>query len=186
MTSAGVSLITLATTFFRLGATTFGGMWAATEKLDRELVQQRGWLTSEDLQFLLIAATLIPAPKFMGLGGLIGYRLRGSLGSAIAVFCLVIPGALIVLALTVLVSPDLLAGTLAPVKRSVGVAVIGILLGSSGRQLQGARLPRRDYVLGLVLFGLVMLAVIAGVHLLAVLVGAFAIGPLLIRGGKAT
>jgi chromate transporter len=179
-----VSLLALFATFFRLGATTFGGMWAATQKLESQLVHRNGWLTSEELQSLLVAATLIPAPKFIGLGGLIGFRMRGWLGSAVSVFSLIAPGALLVLLGVMLISPALLAGPLAPLQRAVGIAVVGLLFGNAYHQLKGAKVKGRKRAIGIGLGLLVALAAVAGVPLLLAAAAGFAAGAVLIRENK--
>jgi chromate transporter len=182
--SQKVSLINIAITFFRLGATTFGGMWAATQNLDDELVRRKGWLSSEELQSMLVTATLVPAPKFIGLGGLIGYRLRGVIGSAVSVFALIAPGALLVLLGVILVSPTLLAGPLAPLHRLVGLAVVGLLLGNAYHQLRSAKVEGRKRTIGVCLGILVAVITIAGVPLLVSAALGFIIGALLIRDNQ--
>lgn len=59
-------------------------------------------------------ATLIPAPRFLGLGGLVGFRIDGWLGSFLGSLGLLLPGSLLVVAGAVLVGPDLLGGPLEP------------------------------------------------------------------------
>lgn len=120
-----VSLLTLAIIIFRIGATTFGGLWAGTQKLERELVHRRKWLTVEDQQALMVAATLIPAPKFLAFGGMVGFRLRKWPGSIVALFALLAPTALFVLAGAALLNPELLGGPMPVLQRSVSIAVIG-------------------------------------------------------------
>lgn len=175
-------LLALTAAFFRLGATTFGGMWGANRQLEEELAERRGWITKQELPFLLVAATLIPAPKFMGLGGLIGYRHRGLAGSALAALSLVLPGAIMVVAAVVLISPDLLTGYLAPVQRTVGIGVAGITFGSACRQLRKARQKGRERLAGLGLAVAVAVAIAAGVPLLVAALAGFLVGAILIKG----
>lgn len=180
-----VSLYNLATTFFRLGATTFGGMWAATQKLEDELVRRKAWLRLEEQQTLMVAATVIPAPKFLAFGALVGFRLRGWVGSMISVLSLIAPGAIFVLLGVILLDPDLLGAPLVPIQRAVGIAVVGLLFGNAYQQLKGAKVPRRQKLIGIALAAGVAAAAIAGVPLLAASVAGFAIGALLIRRPEA-
>lgn len=48
---------------FMAGATTFGGMWAATDKLERDLVDRAGWISKEELRTSFVLATLIPRSR---------------------------------------------------------------------------------------------------------------------------
>lgn len=180
-----VGLSALAAAFLGLGATTFGGMWGAVRQVERVVVERRAWIAKDELPFLLVAATLIPAPKFMALAGLIGYRLRRVTGSALAALSLVAPGALAVVAAVSSIEPDLLAGPLAPVRRAAGVAVVGITLGSAWRQIRNARARGRARLAGYPLALGVGAALAAGVPLLAVVAGGFAVGVVLVREGPA-
>lgn len=178
------SLLALAWSFFRLGSTTFGGVWAASSTIEAELVHRTRWLKTEDLQVMLLTANLMPAPKFIGLGGLVGYRLRGWPGSLVSVLSLIAPGTILVLLAVVLVPPELLAGPLAPLRRAVGIAVVGLLFGNAYHQLRSPKVARRARIIGVVLAALVTAATLLGLPLLVAAVLGFAAGAVLIRDGE--
>lgn len=182
--SAKVSLFALALTFFRIGATTFGGMWAATKKLEDELVHHKGWLSIETQQSMMVAATIIPAPKFLAFGGLVGFRLRGWPGSVVSLLALIAPAALFVLLGVMLLNPEVLGAPLVPVRRAVGIAVVGLLFGNAYHQLRSAKVKGRKKAIGIALAVTVAAAAIAGVPLLVASVAGFAIGAVLIRKDK--
>lgn len=134
-----VSLLALAASFFGLGATIFGGMYAGTSRLEREIVQRREWLTTRDISVAMIVATFVPAPRFLALGAVIGFRLRGWPGAVVASVALVAPASLLILGAVTALPPELLSGQLAPLKRAVAVAVVGIILGTACRLLKLAQ-----------------------------------------------
>jgi chromate transporter len=175
-----VSLLSIAAAFLRLGATTFGGMWASMHKLEDELVRRRGWISEADVQFSALAATILPSPKFLSLGGLVGFRLRGWPGAVIATLCLIAPSAGLVLLGVVLLNPALLEGPLAPMQRVVGIAVVGLLFGNAYQQLAKGKLKGRTRSIGVCLGLTVAVATIAGVPLLLSALLGFAIGMLVI------
>ena len=179
-----VSFLTLGAVLLRIGATTFGGMWAATQKLEAELVKRRGWLTADEQRSLMIASTLIPAPKFLAFGGLVGFRLRGWAGSLVALVALLVPGALVVLLGAMLLSPEVIGPSIVPVQRAVGIAIIGLLLGNAFRQVSGPRIERRRKAVGIALGASVAVAALAGVSLLVAAVLGLVLGALLLRGGE--
>jgi chromate transporter len=72
-------------------------MWGGVRELERELVQRRRWLGPEELRLRLVLSTLMPAPRFIGLAGLVGFQLRGWWGSLVAVLSLLLPSSLMVL-----------------------------------------------------------------------------------------
>ena len=167
--------------FLYSGATTFGGMWAATRKLEKDLVDKAGYLTADELRTSFLLATLIPSPKFLSLGGLVGFRVGGWVGSLAAVTSLLLPPSVLIVAAAFVLSPDLLDGPLAPLTRSISIAVVGLLFANALMQLKGSRLRRRQRVVGTVLSLTLFGSIAAGVPLIAGAVGGFVLGALLIR-----
>ena len=177
----GIGLARLASVFLRIGATAFGGMWAATQQLENELVHKNRWLAPEEQQALMVAATVIPAPKFLAFAGLVGFRLRSWLGSIVALLAVVTPGALFVLLGVMLLNPDTLGAPLVYIRRAVGIAIVGLLFGNSWHQLRNARLKGWRQAAGIALALAVTAAAIAGVPLLLAAVAGFAVGATVLR-----
>jgi chromate transporter len=169
-------------TFAVLGSTTFGGMWAASQKLEEVLVIKKGWLTDEIQQTLMIAATVIPSPKFLSFGGLVGYRLRGWTGSVVAVLALVLPGSAMVLAGAALLNPTTVGAALVPISRTVEIAVIGLLFGNAYHQIRSAKVDRRNMIMGVALTLAILGASIAGIPMLAAAMVGLLLGSLVLRG----
>lgn len=167
--------------FLKVGATTFGGMWASTQNLEKALVTRAGWLKRHELQNLFVVSTLVPAPKFTSLGALVGFKTGGWMGSVAAVTGLILPGYLAVVVAAAVFRPDLLQGPLAPLNTTVGVAVVGLLFGNSYHQIRRAKVPRRDRVIGVALSAAIFAAILAGVPLIAAAIVGFVGGAVLIR-----
>jgi chromate transporter len=179
-----VPLLKLVVIFLGIGATTFGGMWAGAQKLEKELVNRRGWLTLEDQKALMVAAALIPAPKFLSFGGMVGFRLRGWPGAILTLSSILAPPALFVLTGAIFLNPDVLGGPLVPLQRAVGIAIVGLLFGNAYHQLKSAKVPRREKMLGVALAIAVAASAILGVPLIVAAIAGFVIGVFLIRKGK--
>ena len=167
--------------FLAAGATTFGGMWAATDKLERDLVDRTGWMSKEELRASFVLATLIPSPRFLGLGGLVGFRVGGWLGALLGSLGLILPASLLVLAGAALVGPELLAGPLGPLTRALAIAIVGVLFANAYRQLRGERGSRRHRQIGTTLSAAIFASVVLGVPLVASAVAGFVLGALLLR-----
>ncbi len=180
-----VSLLNLGAALFVIGATTFGGMWGATQKLEDELVRRRRWLTVSEQQALMVAATLIPAPKFLAFGGMVGFRLRGWPGTIVALFSLLTPPSFFVVLGVVFLSPEVMGAPLVPIRRAVGIAVVGLLLGNAFLQMTSSKVTGRKRVIGIGLTVSVAAAAIAGVHLLIAAAAGFVLGALLMRPNEA-
>jgi chromate transporter len=93
------SLWQLVSYMLRLGALGFGGPVALVGYMQRDLVDQRGWITQEDFKEGVALAQIAPGPLAAQLGiylGFVHYRLRGATLAGIA---FVLPSFLMVVAL---------------------------------------------------------------------------------------
>lgn len=96
------SLLPLARIFLRLGFTAFGGPAAHIAMMQREFVEQRGWVSREEFTDMLGIVNLIPGPNSTELAIHIGAKLGGVRGLWIAGICFILPAAVIVMLLAAL------------------------------------------------------------------------------------
>ena len=87
-------------TFFKIGAFTFGGGYAMIPLIQREAVENRKWVTDEDILDIITIAESTPGPIAINSATFVGYRAAGVLGSAAATFGVVLPSFVIILALS--------------------------------------------------------------------------------------
>ena len=168
--------------FFVLGCTCFGGMWAAMDRLQRELVEQRQLISLEDQRSLMLAAAMIPAPKFLAFAAMVGYRIGGLWGAVGSSISILMPGTALVLVacvLTVVASENIALKT---IQHYVGLGVVGLLAGNAIRMFIGDGLRIRSALFGVVIsLGIPLYVVVAeGPLIIAACVG-LAIGSLMIR-----
>ena len=126
----------------RIGWMSFGGPAGQIALMHREIVERRRWLTEDEFLNALNFCMLLPGPEAMQLATYAGWRRHGTIGGLIAGLLFVIPGALIVLGLTL---AYLLAGDLSVVeaaflgiKAAVLVIVVEALLKIARRALKQA------------------------------------------------
>lgn len=86
--------------FARIGLLSFGGPAAQIALMHRVLVDERKWLTEKEYLSALSFCMLLPGPEAMQLATWAGWRVKGTLGGVIAGALFVLPGALVVLALS--------------------------------------------------------------------------------------
>jgi chromate transporter len=165
----------------KTGATTFGGMWAATDKLERDLVDRTGWMSREELRASFVLAMLIPSPRFLGLGGLVGYRVGGWAGAFLGSLGLLLPACVLVVGAAVLVGPELLGGPLAPMTRALSIAIVGVLFANAYRQIRSEKGTRSHRQAGVALSALIFASVVLGMPLVLSAVAGFVLGALLLR-----
>ena len=88
--------------FTRIGLLSFGGPAGQIALMHRDLVEERKWVAEEDFLHALNFCHLLPGPEAQQLATWIGWRLHGWRGGLAAGLLFVIPGALVILALSML------------------------------------------------------------------------------------
>ena len=85
----------------RIGVLSFGGPAGQIALMHRVLVDERKWIGEEPFLHALNFCMLLPGPEAMQLATYVGWRLHGTLGGLAAGLLFVLPGALVVLALSI-------------------------------------------------------------------------------------
>ena len=93
------SLLTLFLTFAKVGVMTFGGGYAMLPILEREVVTNHGWTTSEQMLDYYAIGQCTPGIIAVNVSTFIGYKTRGVLGAIVATLGMVFPSMLIITAL---------------------------------------------------------------------------------------
>jgi chromate transporter len=97
-----VSLSTIVREWSRIGAVGFGGPPAHIALLRNLCVEDRGWLSAHEFEDGISATNLLPGPASTQLAIFCAWRLRGRLGALIGGICFIVPGLVIILALSAL------------------------------------------------------------------------------------
>lgn len=84
-------------TFFKIGGFTFGGGYAMIPLIQKEAVENKGWITDEDILEIIAIAESTPGPIAINAATFVGYRTCGFLGAACATFGVVLPSFVIIL-----------------------------------------------------------------------------------------
>jgi chromate transporter len=87
--------------FLRLGTFGFGGPIALAGAMQRDLVEERGWVTKEEYMKGLALAQLAPGPLAAQLAIYLGWARAGVLGATLVSIAFVLPSFLMVLAISV-------------------------------------------------------------------------------------
>lgn len=123
----------------RIGCLSFGGPAGQIALMHREFVEQRGWIDEEQYLHALNFCHLLPGPEAQQLATWIGWKLHGVRGGLAAGLLFVIPGALTILALSVLYGYaarlDWFAALFLGIKAAVLAIIVQALLRIAGRTL---------------------------------------------------
>ncbi|MBA4001084.1 chromate transporter, partial [Brevundimonas sp.] len=97
-----VPLHDLVRAFGRVGLISFGGPAGQIALMHRVVVEERQWLGEGQYLRALNFCTLLPGPEAQQLATYVGWRLHGVAGGLIAGGLFVLPGAAVILALSIL------------------------------------------------------------------------------------
>lgn len=124
----------------KIGVTSFGGPAGQIALMHRILVEERGWIGPQRFLHALNFCMLLPGPEAMQLATYVGWRLHGTLGGLVAGLLFVLPGALVVLALSIAYAlfgqAPLVTATFVGIKAAVLVIVVEALIKVARRALR--------------------------------------------------
>lgn len=149
--------------FAQIGVMSFGGALGAW--VHREVSIKRRWLTEDDLLSGLALGQVMPGVNVVNLAIYVGQRLRGPLGSVVAVLGMVMPGFFIIIGIaavyqelaTVSWMPDLMNG--------IAAAAGGLLIHMGVR---ASRRAIRSLPLLIVLLGIFLGVGVLNLHMVPV------------------
>src|SRR3954467_8040544 len=143
--------------FLRLGAVGFGGPIAHAGRMDRALVEEKGWVSRQDYVEGLAFSQLSPGPLAAQLAMYIGWVRAGRLGAALVAFAFISPSFLMAIAVAALYIRFERLPWIQDLFYGVGAAVIAII-GQSAYRLSRKTIGTDRFLWGL--FGLVALTTV--------------------------
>ena len=152
-------LLTLFLTFFRIGLFTFGGGYAMISVIERICVEQKKWITHEDLVNVTVIAESTPGPVAINCAPFVGYNQKGIAGAVAATLGVVLPSFIIIWAISMFLDRFLEITWVASAFRGIRIAV-GILIIDVGvRMLK--KMPKEPLRLVIFIAALVMTLLIS-------------------------
>jgi chromate transporter len=125
--------------FARIGCLSFGGPAGQIALMHRELVEDRSWIDEDQYLHALNFCHLLPGPEAQQLATWIGWRLHGVRGGLAAGLLFVMPGAFVILALSILyvyaANLDWFDALFLGIKAAVLAIVVQALIRIGGRAL---------------------------------------------------
>ena len=142
---ASPSFRQIVSVFGKIGLLSFGGPAAQIALMHRVLVDEQRWLDERRFLSALSFCMLLPGPEAMQLATYAGWRLHGVRGGLAAGLLFVLPGALLVLALSMLYGAYGQTPTVAALFVGVKAAVLAIVLQALVRVANRAIKGRLDW-----------------------------------------
>ncbi len=131
----------------KIGCLSFGGPAGQIALMHREIVDERKWLTEKEYLSALNFCMLLPGPEAMQLATYAGWKMHGVRGGLAAGLLFVLPGAAVVLALTMLYAHFGKLPLVDAIFYGVKAAVLAIVLEALLRVAKRALKTNADWII---------------------------------------
>ena len=89
-------LLELFLTFMKIGMFTFGGGYAMISVVENACVEEKHWITHDDMMNITVIAESTPGPIAINCATFVGYKKWGLIGAAVATAGMILPSFLII------------------------------------------------------------------------------------------
>ncbi|EOD00143.1 chromate transporter [Caldisalinibacter kiritimatiensis] len=86
-------------TFFKIGCFTFGGGYAMIPLIQREFVDNKGWVKEEEIVDVFAIAQTVPGAIAINSSSFVGYKIANRKGAIVATLGVVLPSFLIIVSI---------------------------------------------------------------------------------------
>ena len=132
-------------TFMKIGMFTFGGGYAMISVVENACVEDKHWITHDDMMNITVIAESTPGPIAINCATFVGYKKRGLIGAAVATTGMILPSFLIIYLVARFLDSFLEISWIAHAFEGIKLAV-GILIIDAGikmlRQIPARMVPR--------------------------------------------
>ena len=145
------AVIELFFTFMKIGAVTFGGGYAMIGIIEGVCVEQKKWLTHEEMMDVAVIAESTPGPIAINCATYVGYKQKGFPGSVAATLGMVMPSFVILYLISCFLDNFLEITVVANAFRGMKAGVGIVILNAGWKMLK--KVPKKPIPRGIVLFG---------------------------------
>ena len=124
-------LTELFTTFAKIGCFTFGGGYAMIAMIDHACVEEKKWITHEELMDMTVVAESTPGPIAINCATFTGYKIAGMPGALAATLGMIVPSFIIIYLISMFLENFLEVTFVANAFRGIKIAV-GMLILEAG------------------------------------------------------
>ena len=135
----------LFSTFFKIGAFTFGGGWAMISIIEREIVDKHKWIERKDFLDLLAVSQALPGILAVNIATSIGDKIKGLRGSVVASSGTILPSFILILLIAIFLTPDLIKNNIVISSIFMGIrpAVVALIIAPVITSARSAKLTFR-------------------------------------------
>lgn len=125
-------LIELFLTFAKIGVFTFGGGYAMISMIENACVENKKWISHDDMMNITVIAESTPGPIAINCATFVGYKQRGLIGAIAATMGIVFPSFAIIYLIAILMDDFLeitvIANAFKGIKLAVGILILDAAL----------------------------------------------------------
>ena len=166
-------LLDLMLTFMKIGAFTFGGGNAMISIIENNCVEQKRWITHDEMMTITVIAESTPGPIAINCATFVGYKQAGFIGAVMATLGIVTPSFLIIYIISMFLQNFLAIPLVAHAFAGIRVGVGLLILNAADnmlRKMQKKRRPRAFMLCAFVAMTLVNIfsLPVSSIHILLV------------------
>ena len=150
-------LIDLFFTFAKMGLFTFGGGYAMISLIEHTCVDQKAWITHDDMMNVTVIAESTPGPIAINCATFVGYRQKGFVGALVATLGMTLPSFCMIYLISMFLDDFLDIAWIANAFQGIKIAVGLLILDAALTMLKKARKTRIADVIMLCSFGAMLL-----------------------------
>ena len=124
-------LVELFLTFAKIGLFTFGGGYAMISIIENACVEQKKWISHDDMMNITVIAESTPGPIAINCATFVGYKQKGFIGALIATLGMILPSFIIIFLISFFLDNFLEIAWIANAFKGIKIAV-GILILDAG------------------------------------------------------
>lgn len=135
--------------FFKIGAFTFGGGWAMISIIEREVVDDKKWVSKEDFLDLLAVAQSLPGILAVNIAVAVGNKIRGKSGSFVAALGTILPSFIIILCIAMYLTPETIKNNEIISRMFMGIrpVVVALIIAPVINAAKSAKINRKTAII---------------------------------------
>ena len=138
-------LLDLLLTFAKIGLFTFGGGYAMIAMIENNCVEQKKWITHDEMMNITVIAESTPGPIAINCATFTGYKKAGLVGALIATLGMIIPSFMIIYLISMFLDNFLeltiIANAFKGIKIAVGLLILDAAI-TMIKKMHKKKLPR--------------------------------------------
>ena len=151
-------------TFAKIGFFTFGGGYAMITLIEHTCVDQKAWITHDDMMNVTVIAESTPGPIAINCATFVGYRQKGFVGALVATLGMTLPSFCIIYLISMFLDDFLDIAWIANAFEGIKIAVGLLILDAAFTMLKKTRKKRITDVIMLCSFGAMLLIDLFALH----------------------